>query len=618
MSPDVVQEWEIILILYQSVFVTKSEQFWWDISTVAYGCEVVFIRTAELFDNWIVYLRVISIVTSAQFNDKAVHSGDVSQIIYFSIAYVFLIVRFSRSDYILTIVTIVTFIECSVRKSVKHSFVVIIGTTKNVIVTDSLGFHYAYPHFYPLPTPTTSILVPRNVRVKMGLLRILFFLLIVVFIDIIESNRCLTKLEEVHPKRLVVFDGQTINLRFEVSRRITQRLVTHVTKIFLEEVLGYKDVSIIEKDDDFNIHNVYERLSDTLTYEHRRVSPDTMVNMEVWILPQEDTMPLLNKYEVKESGAIAPPGHFGWFVPEKLYNIDDTWVAFTNRESASRFDVSESTLLLVKNHTMNPSTKRYYCETSFCQNGMYVPKQCQDVNGKGDQPCALLLAGHLDITSFVKEDIDSLNLYVKVAWVGSHLRELTETLIEKYTRNNTREKSLVIVHWTPSTVIPNEKDYVSLNFPRCGTNNTQIGCEYESKRLVKVVWKGLELAAKFAYESINRIQFTSGMYKNLIERYNNYSTKSVAIAGKMAKEAINVNNSIFRDYNLTLLANDGQCKTDVVMKSFIDYIVHNFYEKLVDVLGPACSETVEPLVGVARHYKSVIISYSAEGSSFND
>ncbi|KAI4473357.1 hypothetical protein M0802_016163 [Mischocyttarus mexicanus] len=97
MSLDVVQEWEIILILYQSVFVTESEQFRWDISTVAYGCEVVFIRTAEFVDNWIVYLRVISIVTSAQFNDKAVHSDDISQIIYFSIAYVFLIVRFSRS-----------------------------------------------------------------------------------------------------------------------------------------------------------------------------------------------------------------------------------------------------------------------------------------------------------------------------------------------------------------------------------------------------------------------------------------------------------------------------------------------------------------------------------------
>ncbi|XP_043673459.1 uncharacterized protein LOC122631609 isoform X2 [Vespula pensylvanica] len=495
-------------------------------------------------------------------------------------------------------------------------------------------------------------------------------LLILVFFEITESDRCLTKLEEVNPKRLVIVDSQTVGLRFEVSRKITQRLVTHVTKIFLEEVLGYTDVEIVEKDDDSYIKDIYERLSDRLVSGVRKF-PDAMVNMEVWIPPQEDTMPLLNKYDVKECGAVAPPGHFAWFVPEKLYSIEDSWVTFVNRESAARFDVSESNLLRIKNFTINPITNGYYCETSFCQHGMYVPRQCQ-TSDKQAQPCALLLAGHPDVTSFVKEDIDSLNLYVKVAWVGSHLRELTKSLIEEYTNqslnspSDIRQRSLVIVHWTPSVVIPNERDFVSLNFPRCGTNNSQLGCAYETNRLTKVVWTGLESAAKFAFESINRVKFTSAMYENLIDRYNlysknvdeakiacgwltdninyamyrwmpnnadkntlyvggifpmtgtSYTAKSIVFAAKMAKDAINVNNSLLRDYNLTLLASDGQCKSDMVMKSFIDYIVHNFYEKLVGVLGPACSETVEPLVGVSNHYKTVIISYSAEGSSFKD
>ena len=35
-------------------------------------------------------------------------------------------------------------------------------------------------------------------------------------------------------------------------------------------------------------------------------------------------------------------------------------------------------------------------------------------------------------------------------------------------------------------------------------------------------------------------------------------------------------------------------------------------------LGPACSDTAEPLAGVAKHFKTIVISYSAEGSSFND
>lgn len=151
-------------------------------------------------------------------------------------------------------------------------------------------------------------------------------------------------------------------------------------------------------------------------------------------------MPLLNKYDVKECGAVAPPGHFAWFVPEKLYSIEDSWVTFVNRESAARFDVSESNLLRIKNFTINPITNGYYCETSFCQHGMYVPRQCQ-TSDKQAQPCALLLAGHPDVTSFVKEDIDSLNLYVKVAWVGSHLRELTKSLIEEYTNQSLNSPS---------------------------------------------------------------------------------------------------------------------------------------------------------------------------------
>lgn len=53
----------------------------------------------------------------------------------------------------------------------------------------------------------------------------------------------------------------------------------------------------------------------------------------------------------------------------------------------------------------------------------------------------------------------------------------------------------------------------------------------------------------------------------------------------MAREAINKNNNILRDYKLKLLVADGQCRADVVMKTFIDYIYLDMYPKLVGVLG---------------------------------
>ncbi|XP_032691676.1 uncharacterized protein LOC116854152 isoform X2 [Odontomachus brunneus] len=500
-------------------------------------------------------------------------------------------------------------------------------------------------------------------------------LVLVAVLKIAHSNRCLTMLEEVNPKRVIHYEGQSMNIQFEVSRRVTQRMASEIMKIFLVEVLGYSGVTVVEKNDKFDTVETFERLSEIMyqSYTGRRHRfPETMVNMEVWIPPQQDTMPLLNRYNVKECGSIAPPGYFGWFVPEALSRPDDSWLIFSRPETAGKFAIDENYLPIIKNFTINPKTSDHYCQDVFCQDGMYVPEQCQSSELSARPPsCALLLTGYPDETGFVKEHIDQMKLYVKVAWVGPHLRHLTKYLTKEYmqfTRNSsasTDNRSLVILHYSPSIVIPNEREFTTIDFPRCGTHNITISCAYETNKLTKLVWGRLEMIARFAFEAINRAKFSSSMYEDLIARRSrepsdipdeqiacdwlkdnlnytlanwmpddddknilyvggifpmsgtSYQAKSIVIAANMAKYAININNTLLRDYFLSLLASDGQCKSDMVMKSFIDYIVHNYYEKLVGVLGPACSETVEPLVGVSKHYKTMIISYSAEGSSFD-
>lgn len=158
-----------------------------------------------------------------------------------------------------------------------------------------------------------------------------------------------------------------------------------------------------------------------------------MVNMEVWIPPQLDTMPLLNTHDVKECGSIAPPGHFGWFVPVELSRLGDSWITFINRETAARFDVDKSTLSDIENFTVDPATKAHYCTEPFCHQGMYIPERCQEGS------CALLLTSYPDITDFVKDHIDEMKLYVKVAWVGPNLKHLLETLTNQLSvyRNST-------------------------------------------------------------------------------------------------------------------------------------------------------------------------------------
>lgn len=159
-----------------------------------------------------------------------------------------------------------------------------------------------------------------------------------------------------------------------------------------------------------------------------------MVNMEVWIPPQQDTMPLLNRYDVKECGSVAPPGYFGWFVPEALSELDDTWQTFSRLETAGKFAIDQAYLPIVKNFTINPKTAKHYCQDVFCQDGMYVPEQCQAREQQRPPNCALLLSGYPDETDFVKEHIDQMKLYVKVAWVGPNLRYLTKYLTKEYTQ----------------------------------------------------------------------------------------------------------------------------------------------------------------------------------------
>lgn len=63
------------------------------------------------------------------------------------------------------------------------------------------------------------------------------------------------------------------------------------------------------------------------------------------------------------------------------------------------------------------------------------------------------------------------------------------------------------------------------------------------------------------------------------------------------------------------MINDGHCKSDMVMKAFIHY--YNI-GNLLGVLGPACSETVEPIAGLSKHLNMMVMSYSADGASFVD
>ena len=53
----------------------------------------------------------------------------------------------------------------------------------------------------------------------------------------------------------------------------------------------------------------------------------------------------------------------------------------------------------------------------------------------------------------------------------------------------------------------------------------------------------------------------------------------------MAITAINENDDILKDYEIKLKVADGQCKADMVMKSFIDYLRFRHFNRMAGILG---------------------------------
>lgn len=295
---------------------------------------------------------------------------------------------------------------------------------------------------------------------------------------------------------------------------------------------------------------------------------------------------------------------------------------------------------------------------------MYTPSQCDG------QSCAVLLAPEYFATSFLKDQVDETGALVKILWLGKNMKQaLTELKIHYKTSIQHRTmKSILLFNWYPSDIILHEDHFINVQFKNNElynfTHEKNVGYKYEMHRLVKLAWAKVEKNAYPLYLGLRQFKFNDEDYRFLLNLYegnsnmtmrgiacewmkqrngtwrvweqrssekariyiggifpvtsSSYNGMSIAHGAIAAKDAINSMN-ILPHYHLTILVTDGKCTPDIVMRNFIDFIVtKDYYEKLVGVLGPACSETVEPIAGVSKHYHIMVISYSAEGASFSD
>ncbi|CAG0879002.1 unnamed protein product [Darwinula stevensoni] len=490
-----------------------------------------------------------------------------------------------------------------------------------------------------------------------------------------EEERCLTALQaKVSPKRLY-HGGEVVDLTLEVSHRLSHQLITHVIKMVLEEFYGYHRVRIVEQEDHFLPVNVLKRLSGVLRCTSSCVAvakvngshpiPDTMANLELW-LPPGSSMENWEFYDFYDSDSIAflgnlgPGGRLGWWYPSHVdtLGMKAHWEMFKVANVSQIFRLSGEEYHMMKKHMIDPLTGKYYCSNDDCVEGMKTPPKCKgqrirhratEINGV----CGFLLASYPEVEASIMAEIEEMELFLEVAYLGPHLVQFAEHLLK-------RNVPFLFLHYWPSEILLSGNFRMVL-LPPClehSSLNPSWKCNYALRHFVKVAWKPLLSKAPDAFEVMSDLYFHQKDYEDLLASYHEgerirdvacrwlrgkgdylwkhrrktslyiggifplhgsvYNAVGVVPAAMMARDAVNKDDSILEDYVLEVQLMDGQCKPDMVMMSFIQYIIQAEFKQFLGILGPACSNTIEPIAGVSKHFKTVVISYSAEGAVLTD
>ncbi|KAF0308852.1 Insulin-like growth factor 1 receptor [Amphibalanus amphitrite] len=411
-----------------------------------------------------------------------------------------------------------------------------------------------------------------------------------------SHGRCLTNIE-VPPARHMHWEEREIAMKLQVSDRPESQLTAWIFKLFLEEALGYERVELVNVRDTYNMTTYIRTLSDCPRcvdlgplYLHEQdgeeavIEPEATINLEVWTLPgYEHEQDITLMYNVMYAGPLGAVTRIGWFFQELVANSSDEvldhWRAFLRPDAVKTFNYTTAEVAELRQNLVDPETGRYNCEHPVCEDGMFIPPWCRGVH------CAVLLASNSGEVGHIIEQITVFRLH------ALHEFHLTQ---EEYIDMLKLSQSAMLHHWQHAVT---------------GSNHSQLrdaACNWLTKNTD--LWRGWRITRRPKI-LIGGIFPINGM---------NYKAKGVIPAAMMAVRAVNKNVTVLRDYDLSLKSEDGQCSTDMVMKSFINYVRMPDHNQMAGILGPACSDTVEPIVGVSRHYNVVVISYSAEGVLFSN
>ncbi|KAL7648141.1 UNVERIFIED_CONTAM: hypothetical protein RMT77_000042 [Armadillidium vulgare] len=494
-----------------------------------------------------------------------------------------------------------------------------------------------------------------------------------------EQQRCVSmEAMEVKdlPKRYIIDNTQvTMPLTIADSQRISHRLTNAIFKKFLEEVVGYQEVKLVPHDDIMNPEITHPHLPGEQT-------PSTLVNVEVWIPPgfsDQEGYYMVDRGSQGTGGRFGWYVSKGKSINHRY--IVDHWRSYKNEEVTSFFSLSKAELEEVVTKYTKDSKGNHFCPDTVCEEGMFIPEICKTricstlfagsydyssflINQINHQQLLVQVAwiGQNLTPQFVSQfrgdksilffswwpsTITVLDNLLRVAFPScTELnQENTNSYLCKYEMHALRKfawKELMnygkFAFDATERFSLHEEDYKTILLEynhRTALNDTEfllqpkrekgwdneiiedIACMWLNQTATSNTWK---IKGWRPYNfNVKQVLWFAGIFP-FSDSAGTYTSKTLVHAAKMAINDINKNTEMLNDYSLELISDNGGCSSDEVLYAFIKYVRTPSLNlnKLIGILGPSCSDTVEPLAGIAKLFNTVIISYSAEGAIISD
>lgn len=121
-----------------------------------------------------------------------------------------------------------------------------------------------------------------------------------------------------------------------------------------------------------------------------------------------------------------------------------------------------------------------------------------------------------------------------------------------------------------------------------------------------------------AETNVKRTVFIGGMFPSRVEPKAIWSSPGDEIGAQMAVKEINNDENVLGRFRLELLVAPTQCRRELVIPAYIRYLNRDESEKVIGIVGPACSKATLPIAEVSRFHNTILMGYGADDVSLSD